>query len=162
MTSTARYGNPARISGYARSAITPSIAASAVCSHRGAVPVYHGDSRAHPCGATRGLDPLHAPDNFGDQRFVGIVMAGTQPSMRPDAGLAAERVDLEAAVVGQRRNPGAIEIEARLDQRVLGEGRASFFRSFGDSKIAERDQFKLKADVAQDQSILGQLRPIGG
>ncbi len=81
--------------------------------------------------------------------------------MRPDAGLSAERVDFEAAVVGQRRNPGAIEIEARLDQRVLSESRASLFRSFGNSKIGERDQFKLKADVSQDQSILGKLRPVG-
>ena len=107
------------------------------------------------------LDALHAPDNFGDQRFVGIVVTRAQPSMRPDAGLSAERVDLEATVVGQRRNPCAIEIEARLDQRVLGEGRASLFRSFGDSQIGERHQFKLDADVPQDQSILGQLRPVG-
>src|ERR1019366_8411792 len=136
MTSTARYGNPARILGYARSAIAPSIAPSAVFS-RIAPP-----SSCINAIVARILAALHPADNFVDQRLVRIIAIRREPSMRPDAGLPAERVDLEAAVVGQRRNSRALEVETRLDQRVLGERRSRLLGSLGNSELDERHQFE--------------------
>src|ERR1700676_1929630 len=78
--------------------------------------------------------------------------------MRPHSRLAAQRVDLQSAIVRQRRNSRALEIEPRLDQRILGEGRARLFRSLGNSDIGERHEFELVPDVAQDQSVLSKFR----
>ena len=48
--------------------------------------------------------------------------------MRPDAGRAAERVDLEATVIGESRKIAALEIEARLRECVVAERLAAFLR----------------------------------
>ena len=47
---------------------------------------------------------------------VGRLLAGVAPG--PDARPAAEGVDLQAGIVGQRGEPGASGVEARLERRV--------------------------------------------
>ena len=81
--------------------------------------------------------------------------------MRTNARLSAERVDFESAIIGQGRDSRAIEIEPRLEQRVVEKRRAGLFGSLGNSQIGERQQFKLDTDIAQNQSILGKLRAVG-
>ena len=80
--------------------------------------------------------------------------------MRPDSRLSAQRVDLESAVVGQRRDSRSLEVEPRLDQRVLDERRTRLFRTLGNSNVGERQQFQLDTDVAQDQFVFSKLRRI--
>src|ERR1700683_4421812 len=80
--------------------------------------------------------------------------------MRPDSRLPAERVDFQSAIVGQRRNSRALEIETRLEQSVLGEGRTRLFGRFGNSNLGQRQQLELDTDVAQDQFVFGKFRRI--
>ncbi len=56
---------------------------------------------------------------------VGLVVAVPPgPARRQHAGHAVERVDGQTGVVGDGRQAGVREPLARLDQRVVGEGRA--------------------------------------
>src|ERR1019366_3392636 len=127
---------------------------------RAALLVYQRDRGAASRRPPPGLDALHPADNFVDQRLIRIIAARTEPSMRPDAGFSAKRVDLESAVVGQRRNSRALEVETRFDQCVLGESRSRLLGSLGNSELGEGYQFELDTDAAQDQSVLFKFRRI--
>src|SRR5438128_4650657 len=62
------------------------------------------------------LDSRHSAHNlFGELAVVGI---RPQPSMRLDPGTAAERINFQPAIVGERRHSGVDEIECRLDSRI--------------------------------------------
>src|SRR5260370_40583177 len=79
--------------------------------------------------------------------------------MRAHAGLAAKRVDLASAVVGERRGSRALKIKARLDKRVLVEGPARFLRHGGYSSLGER--YEIQVETSQQQTILSEFRWIG-
>src|SRR5260370_5581830 len=104
-------------------------------------------------------DVLHPAHHHLPQRLIGIVAARVEPSMRPHAGLAAKAVDVESPVVGERRGSRALEIKARLDKRVLLEGRARFLRHGGYSSLGER--YEIQVETSQQQKILSEFRWIG-
>src|ERR1700687_1826916 len=80
--------------------------------------------------------------------------------MRPHSRLATQRVDLESPIIGERRGMRTREIKARLNSRVLLEGRAGFLRHVGFSSVGER--YEIQLETAQQQTILGKFRGIGG
>ena len=97
--------------------------------------VFVVDERGGRLQARAAASPLnagHPANHFLGERAIEVAMrdlggaTAGKPSMRANAGLAAERVDHEPAVVGDGREIGAREIEARLEQRVRGKGGTGF------------------------------------
>ncbi len=90
-----------------------------------------------------------------------IGAAAGEPSMGADPGLAAERVDYEAAVVGESWQIGAREIEARFQQGVLDKSGAGLVRNLiVDRSLAQR--YRREPVVAQEQPVFVELGGIGG
>src|SRR5439155_417433 len=89
------------------------------------------ETHSLPTATARRLDTSHPANHFLGKRAVKVSVRGraAEPSMRAHAGLAAERIDHQPAVVGDRRQVGAGEIEARLEQRVLAKRGPGFFWS---------------------------------
>ncbi len=76
-----------------------------------------------------------------------------------NAGLAAECVDDEAAVVGESRAAGGLRRGHRLDVCILGEGLAGF-RRFREAKLASRLRFDAvgRQQLAQFGELAGIMR----
>src|SRR5579862_9083013 len=120
--------------------------------------------RAQTRAATRRFHTGHPANHFVGERAIEVAMRrriAAEPSMRSHAGLAAERVDHQAAVIRDRRQIGAGEIEACLEQRVLDKGGAGFFRrAIVKAGLAQRQ--RREAEAAQQQPVLVELGGIGG
>ena len=74
-------------------------------------------------------------------QVVRLARPRAREARRPHPGAPAERVHLEAGVVGQRRQARVARGVARLQQRVLGEGRASLIRR-ADAELALRRELE--------------------
>jgi hypothetical protein len=70
--------------------------------------------------------------------LVGRVRARVAPGA--DAGQATERLDLDARVIGERRQAGRSRGEACLDPGVRLEGQAVLDRLAADAELVERDE----------------------
>src|SRR3569623_96920 len=104
------------------------------------------EHRAKPAGALRGR---HAGERLEQLLVVrGVVVAGAGVARAVDAGCAAERVDLEAAVVGERGQAGRLRHLARLLRRVAGE-RVGVLDDIGHVNIVERSHFDAGQQLAQ-------------
>ena len=68
------------------------------------------------------------------------ILVGSGPARRMNAGLAAERIDHQAAVVGKGGAAGRFRRGHRLDARIFGEGLAGF-RRLGEPEFAGRLRF---------------------
>jgi len=78
---------------------------------------------------------------FHQQRVVrGIVGVGAGETGAVYAGRAVERVDLDAGIVGQRRQAGQMSGMTRLDDRIFDEG-GSGFRYLWYTELGLRMQF---------------------
>src|SRR6185437_9925690 len=65
------------------------------------------------------------------------VLVGSSPARRVNAGLAIQRIDHQAGVVGEGRLAGRLGCGHRLDARVLGESLSGFGR-FAEPQFADR------------------------
>ena len=87
------------------------------------------------------------------------ILVGARPARRMDPGRAAERVDHEAGVVGERRKPGGLRRGCGLDQSVLGKGRAGLL-GLGEAELAGRD--RRDAVGREEFAHLGELAWVMG
>ena len=76
--------------------------------------------------AVRRIDVRERLEQPGD--VVRIARAGAAIACRADTGGAAQRIDDDPRVVGERRQPGRRARGARLDERILHEREAGLFR----------------------------------
>ncbi len=95
------------------------------------------------------LDALHGG---------GEILAGPGPARRIDAGIAVQRIDADARIVGQRRQARGDGGGDRLERGVLGEGAPGLLRlgqaergGGDDGEIGRRDQ---RLDLAQLAGIV--------
>jgi hypothetical protein len=79
---------------------------------------------------------------LAQQLCVVLVVGGVRARVasRADARQAAERLDLDARVVGERRQAGRPGGEPRLDPGVRLERQAVLNRLPGDAELVERDE----------------------
>ena len=70
-----------------------------------------------------------------------------------DARLAAERVDLQTRVFGNRRQPRPLRIGARLQERVFGKGRAGLvgFRQIREVEEREKPGSSVSKAIVRPQ-----------
>ena len=85
---------------------------------------------------------------------VGRVRAGV--AARPHAGAAAQRIHLEARVVGQRRQPRTPGVEPGLQARVGLERLAGLLGLVGDADVVGRHELDVGPDL-QELAQLAQL-----
>ena len=103
------------------------LAAEGVAGAVGPGEAEHGDEagRARVSGVVRAgrleavLDALHGG---------GEILVRPGPARRIDAGIAAQRIDAEAGIVGERRQAGGDGRGDRLERGVVLEGRAGLLR----------------------------------
>src|SRR5262249_28980455 len=67
------------------------------------------------------------------------ILVGAGPARRMDARRAAERIDHEAGIVGERRELRGFRGRRGLDQRVFREGRAGLL-GLGEAELAGGDR----------------------
>ena len=86
------------------------------------------------------------------------VLAGV--ASRPDAGRPAQGVDLDARIVGQRRQTAGPQPEARLDRGVRLERRAVLDRIALDPELVERDELGMveRQQLAQLAQLVDRAR----
>jgi hypothetical protein len=98
-------------------------------------------------GSPAFLDARHSTDHSFRKFAVTRMAARTacawrvQPSMRLDPGGAAELVNFESAVIGERRDVCARKVEGRLEPRIFFEGSASLRSPRRDPNVGQRKHF---------------------
>ena len=119
----------------------------------------HGDGADEPRRARRGRALCEAPVNL--RKALGIGRVWPQETRRIDAGLAVERVNDDAGVLGNRVNRTALHRGGRLrhgpvvcegfDPRVFLEGRPGLVRFRHGRKIPKAEEVDWKmAEQAAD------------
>lgn len=123
----------------------------------GPVVQQQGHDRAEAGGAGRVRDLGELGEELGDVRVEIMARGGVAGGM--DAGRAAERVDLEAAVVGEA-------VEARPQPDIfrflegVGTKRVPRFRDFfRDAEVGGREQFEVRSE---DFRRFAQLPEVAG
>ena len=97
------------------------------------------------------------PVQLGEELRVVVVVGGVRAGVAPgpDAGAAVERVDLEAGIVGDRRQAGLSGAETGLDPGVRLERLAGLVRVVADPEVVEADE--LSPVELEQLAQLGQL-----
>src|SRR5205823_10623591 len=103
--------------------------------------------------------PFQARQALEDQAVLASV-ALTRPACRMDAGRTTERLNIEAGVFRQARQAAGLPVSARLELRVLAEGRAGLRHPERQPDLRRCHQ--LQRQVAEDLAILADLVPTGG
>ena len=75
-----------------------------------------------------------------------MVMAGAGVARRVDAGRAAQGVHLQARVVREARQAGALEEIGSLLQGVLLQGFPRLGNLLGDARLRERNDLEIRAE----------------
>ena len=123
-----------------------------------------GEGQGRGAGEVGGAVVVGDVGELGEQQVeVGLVVAvPAGPAGGEDAGGAAEDVDAEAGVVGDRRQAGGLGQGVRLEERVLGEGDAGLL-DVGDVRVGIRaDEFDVEVGRIEDGAELGDLAVVAG
>ena len=79
-----------------------------------------------------------APDLLHRAHPVAIAVLVLGPARREDAGPPVQRIDAQAAVVGERREAGQVRRLARLEVGIVGEGDADLV-GLGKAELVRAD-----------------------